>query len=200
MEISVFSDLPAINSCFARVEKTKSFTVKYHPVADLKKTADKIPADSVIYADVTGLAQPALKKNLTILSGSKRVFGIIDPKDSSSDPAIFFHSGASDYIGKGLFKSGIDSARIKKVYEFGKYRLPEQEAEAAPAVVFNAPLSGTDWKGITSGKEYTFSFMYIELDDQKEIKKRFSGKPLEDFAKKFHSFVDRPWRTCTLPL
>lgn len=189
MEISVFSDSQTVKPCFAALEKAKGLNVSYNPVADLKKKGEASPEDTVIYADLGGLAQPAVKKNLTILSSLNRVFGILDAKGTFDDPVFFFHAGASDYIGKALFKSGIDPARIKRVYDFGKKSLQVQEAPPAAAVKFASPVSGTDWKKIAQGKEYTFCFMHIELDDQKEIKKRFPGAALEDFTKKFHNFV-----------
>ncbi|HPS57970.1 MAG TPA: hypothetical protein PK514_07675 [Spirochaetota bacterium] len=190
MEISVFSDSQAVNSCFAGIAKAKGFSVNYNPLSDLKKKGEASPDDTVIYADLGGLAQPAVKKNLTILSSLNRVFGILDAKGSFDDPAVFFHAGASDYIGKALFKSGIDQARVKKVYDFGRKFLQIQDAPPQAAVKFASPLSGNDWKKITLGKEYTFCFMHIELDEQKEIKKRFPGTALEEFTKRFHNFVE----------
>lgn len=191
MIVSVFSDSTPVKSCFARIEKAKPFTVTYHPSSDLKKKAGAVPADSVIYADITGMAQAGVKKLLAFLASSDRIFGIIDPKGSSDDPAVFFHYGASDYIGKTLFREGIDAARINKVLDFGKAFLTEQEPEPEAVPVYSCPLSGTDWKNVMSGKDYTFCFMYIELDNQKDIKKRFTGKKLEEFTAKLHSFVEK---------
>jgi len=190
MEISVFSDSQTASTCFAGLAKAKGFSVKYNPLADLKKKGQASPDDAVIYADFAGMEQAAVKKNLAVLSSLNRVFGIIDAKGSFDDPALFFHAGASDYIGKSQFKSGIDAARIKRVYEFGKKSLPVQAAEPAAVIKFAHPVSGSDWKKISQGKEYTFCFMHIELDDQKEIKKRFPGAVLEDFTRKFHNFVE----------
>ena len=190
MEISVFSDSQAVNSCFAGIAKAKGFSVKYNPLTELKKKGEASPDETVIYADLGGLAQPAVKKNLTILASLNRVFGIIDAKGSFDDPAVFFHAGASDYIGKALFKSGVDQARIKRVYDFGRKFFQVQAVPAKAAVKFASPLSGNDWKKITQGKDYTFCFMHIELDDQKEIKKRFPGAAIEEFTRKFHGFVE----------
>lgn len=77
------------------------------------------------------------------------------------------------------------------MYEYGSKSLNIQQAKTSSQVKFTSPVSGNDWKKITQGKEYTFSFMYIELDDQKEIKKRFPGNALEDFTRKFHNFVEQ---------
>ncbi len=191
MEISVFSDFQNVNSCFSALEKAKGFSVKYNSLSDLKKKGPSSPDDAVIYADFGGMEQAAVKKNLAVLSSLNRVFGILDPKGTFDDPALFFHSGASDYIGKALFRSGIDAARIKRVYEFGRKTLPIQTDKPDNAVKFTSPVSGNDWKKITQGKEYTFCFMHIELDNQKELKKRFPGAALESFTKNFHGFVEQ---------
>jgi len=189
MEISVFSDTQNIASCFSAPEKSKGFTVKYFPMSGLKPKSLSLPLESVVYADFSGMAQPAVKKNISALASLNRVFGILDPRGSFDDPASFFHAGASDYAGKALCKSGIDSARIKKIYEFGKRNL-ELPAEEEPPIKFTCPVSGNDWKKITSGKEYTFCLMYIELDEQKEIKKRFPGAAIEEFTRRFLAFVE----------
>jgi hypothetical protein len=191
MKVSVFSDSSAVPSCFAKVEKAKSFTVIYHPSAELKNQIKAVPSGSVIYADITGLQQPAMKKLLSLLGSSNTVFGILDPKGSVNDPAIFFHGGASDYIGKHLFRDGIDTSRINKAFEFGKTYITLQVPDPETAPVFSCPLSGPDWKNVVQGKDYTFCFMYIELDNQKEIKKRFTGGKLEEFTARFRSFIEK---------
>lgn len=189
MEVIVFSDTPAVQSCFAKVEKAKSFSVQYRSQADIKKICATASPSSVLYADISGLTAPALKKNLGVLAASCTVFGILDPKGACDDPALMFHSGASDYIGKALFKDGIDHARIKKVWEFGRDPLLDIKAEPETAIKYNVPLSGKDWKSVKAGSEYIFSFMHIEVDNQKAIRKRFPGTALEEFTKKFHDFV-----------
>ena len=191
MKVSVFSDSTATASCFAKVEKAKAFTVTYHPSSELKSQIKAVPAGSVVYADITGMPQPAMKKILSLLGSSNMVFGILDPKGSTNDPAVFFHCGASDYIGKNLFRDGVDTKRINKAIEFGRTYITEEVPEPAGVPVFSCPLSGTDWKDVIPGKDYTFSFMYIELDNQKEIKKRFTGKNLEEFTSTFHAFIEK---------
>lgn len=191
MDVIVFSDSKNISSCFAKVEKTRSFSVKYHPFADLKKNIITSRHDSVIYADVTALTPPALKKCLSVLASLPNVFGIIDSKGTFDDPVVFIHAGASDYIGKTLFRTGIDTSRIKKTFDFGSRFFPEQMVVPETAKEYSCPPSGSDWKTVQPGKEYTFCFMYIELDNQKEIKKRFSGKSLELFTRKYHDFIEK---------
>jgi len=191
MEVIIFSDSSSVQTCFAKLEKTKGVAVTYCKVSEIKKKGSSSPADAIIYADFSGIPQDAYKKNLSMLSSLKRVFGIIDSKGIIEDPASLFHAGASDFISKALFKTGIDFTRIKKVYEYGKSCIPEQSPEPEPAVKSCLPLSGNDWNKIISGKNYTFCFMYIELDNQREIKKRFPGTALEDFTKKFFRFVEK---------
>ncbi len=191
MDVIVFSDIKNTASIFEKIEKAKSFKVSYHALAELKKNY-KLPAlESIIYADLSNQAPAAVKKYLAILSSLKTVFGIIDSKGSFIDPIVLVHSGASDYIGKTQIKQGIDSARIKRAFDFGKRYLPAEPVKSEEKTRFNSPLSGKDWKAVQSGKAYTFCFMYIELDNQKYIKKRFMGPHLEEFTRRYQDFIQK---------
>ena len=191
MEVIVFSDIKNTSSCFAKIAKAKSFSVTYHPLSDLKKNTKVSADDSIIYADLSGQQPAAVKKYLTALSSLKVIFGIIDSKGSFNDPVIFIHSGASDYIGKVQCKEGIDTARIKRAVDFGKQFLPAAPVNIKKETTYSSPLSGKDWKMVQSGKAYTFCFMYIELDNQKYIKKRFTGAHLEEFTRRYYDFIQR---------
>jgi hypothetical protein len=52
-------------------------------------------------------------------------------------------------------------------------------------------LSGTNWKSIRSGQEYTFCFMYIELDNRQKLKGVFSAEKLEQVNQEFHDYIQR---------
>ena len=193
MNILVFSDAKNIRTAFAKIEKSKDFDLEFFPLQDMKKEVKRALRGTLIYADVGPLEAPAQKRTITFLSKLEgHLFGIIDNKGTLGDVGEVFRLGGCDFIGKVLIKNGLEVKRQKLVFEFGNSLLPEEKVEEK-AKPFNDSyiLSGTDWKGIRSGKEYTFSFMFIELDNQRELKKKFGGDSLERVVGEFHDYVER---------
>jgi hypothetical protein len=47
------------------------------------------------------------------------------------------------------------------------------------------------WKDVKSGSEYTFFFIFIQLDNQKDLKGYFSGNSFHGFRQKFHDIIER---------
>jgi hypothetical protein len=94
MRIFVFSDAKNIAKTFAKAEKTKNYSIEYHPLSDLKKTIKTPGHDSIFYLDISSFAAAEVKKQLTFLFKQKDVpFGIIDSKGVLTDVAEIFHSG-----------------------------------------------------------------------------------------------------------
>lgn len=115
--------------------------------------------------------------------------GYIDSKGSLIDIAGLFHQSAADYIGKALLKDGVEVKRLKSVIEYGETLLPVVEEEVITAAQKDYILSGDSWKGIKSGREYTFCFMFIEMDNQRELKQSFGAQNLEKVINKFHDYI-----------
>jgi hypothetical protein len=66
----------------------------------------------VLYLDISGMEQRALKKALEVLKKAAVPWGIIDPGGNAADPAEFFFSGASDYLGPKVIKEGLKEKRL----------------------------------------------------------------------------------------
>ena len=66
---------------------------------------------------------------------------------------------------------------------------------------FAAELSGGDWKGVRSGREYVFALMFIEMDNQEALARDHGSESLAKFEQIFHDTVagvaapaqGRPW-------
>lgn len=167
MEFTVFSNSKSPLKCFGSVKKGHTFTV--YPVAEMKKVMKKGTC-SFVYLDLWNISEAEYKRHLGFLAGQDEAyFGIIDPRGIVKDVALLFFSGAADYIGKDLYTKGLTSARLKAVMEFiyGE----SQQYGVVPEDSRNYMFSGSTWKGIQTGSEYTFLFMYIELENREEVQK-----------------------------
>jgi len=190
MNITVFTDSKPVKTAFEKIEKNKAYSVAFFPVGDLKKEIKKLPPRSLLYVDLGALAAPEQKKTLTFLEKQDdHMVGVIDSKGSIPDMAEAFHRGSCDFIGKGLLKNPLDVKRLKGVLEYGEKLLPEVEEETKTAAQRDYILSGDSWKGIKAGNEYTFCFMFIEMDNQKELKRSFGAQNLEKVITEFHDYV-----------
>lgn len=168
MKIIIFSNTKNIEKSFAGLAKNKSNMLQVSPAADLKKTIKKIPEGSLVYADLssfTAAEAPQALKLLAKLEGSS--YAVIDPKGSVGDIAGLFHNGAADYINAPLLKKGIAPKRLEEIMKFKKIEASDEKLKALKKDYI---LSGNDWKKIQVGKEYTFCFMLIELDNKNDLK------------------------------
>jgi hypothetical protein len=168
MKIIIFSNTKNIEKSFAGLAKNKSNLLQVSPSADLKKTVKKIPAGSLVYADLSSFSKaeaPQALKLLARLEGSS--YAVIDPKGSVADVAELFHNGASDYITAPILKKGLTLKRLDEIMKFKKIEAPDEKLKAFKKDYI---LSGSDWKKVQTGKEYTFCFMLIELDNKSELK------------------------------
>ncbi len=203
MQLFIFTDNSKIEDLFSAIGKSKGNSVTVEPPACMKKKIREIDKESLVYLDAGKLTHPELKKNISLLSKLENVyFGIIDPKGIVKDVADIFHSGAADYIGKEQLKSKISLKRIKAVLDYIKTIHGEEAGTPEDETVFeNFISSGTDWKEIKPEREYSFCLMFIELDNQGEIKGKYgdinTGKFVSEFrdlvARKFSQINGRVW-------
>jgi len=191
VEIVLFSDSRAVREAFAGLSRRGKCGVSYMKTGDLKKGMASLAADTIVYLDVSGMGEAALKKALRLLSGKDGArYAVVDPKNSIRDAGALFHDGACDYIGRETLRGGITEKRIRRAAEFRKTEGPAAEAGDCGLPVGCRP-SGRDWKEIRSGQEYTFCFMFIELDNLKESKKTFGDANLSNPIEPFLRHVER---------
>jgi hypothetical protein len=97
------------------------------PVETLAKYTPQ--GGDVLYLDISGMEKAALKKALALLEKTGVPWGIMDPKGDAVDPAEFFFSGASDYIGPRLIKEGVKEKRLAAALAWKIPGLPKEKAE-----------------------------------------------------------------------
>ncbi|MBN2080480.1 MAG: hypothetical protein JW838_16030 [Spirochaetes bacterium] len=176
MIVYVFSTAKAIEKNFEALKKSKKFELVVLPPSGMKKTVQKAPKGSMVYLDISSLGKAEVEQALKFLSKQEGCrYGIIDAKGAAGDIAEIFHDGASDYLGAALLKKGLQPKRIERIE---KFKAIEGADQAVAAARRNYTPSGKDWKSVQQGKEYTFCFMLVDLDNKNELK---AGGP-EQFA------------------
>src|SRR5689334_6910828 len=79
--------------------KGKDRGVERHDIKDLANMLAELPADTLIYVDVSGLSSGERVKTLAgALKKAPGRVGVLDPKGSVKDVASLFHAGFVDYI------------------------------------------------------------------------------------------------------
>ena len=191
MEIIIFSNNKKIGESFKGIEKTKEHSLSYHPARDHNKIIKDINDNSIIYFDITGLTFPAASKIIKSFSKMKNIhYGIIDQKGIIKDVADLFHNGACEYIGKDIFKEGITKKRFQNALEFLNIDPKDQNLNKKKKIDKKGYiLSGSDWGKLKKGKEYTFCFMFIELDNQKKIKEKYGRDQLLEYMAAYHDSI-----------
>ncbi len=187
MKIVVFSNTKNIEKTFAAAVKGKKHAVQVFPAKELKKNAKSAAAGTLVYADVSSLGKPEVPQAIKLLAKLEGVlFGIIDPKGTITDIADLFHSGASDYLGAACLKKGVDQKRLDQIM---KFKQVEAADDTLAAVKKDYIISGRDWKNIKQGQEYTFYFMFIELDNKNALK-GLAPEVLDEITETFRQYVE----------
>lgn len=138
------------------------------------------PGD-VTYLDLSGLEEAERRRMLSLLKRRclDRAWGIVDPDGTIADPAALFFSGASDYIGPGIYSDGLGKARLKSVLGFSKTMQGTDasviESTASSKAANSAQAAGKEfagWKSIGPGSIYPFYFLLVSVSAQMNLRIR----------------------------
>jgi hypothetical protein len=185
MNLAIFTNSSIIKKAFSSIENSKAAKLEFIPLKDLRKDIKAMRKKDLIYIDISTFDQKQANSILTFLSKQdNRIFGIIDPKNQIQDIAGLFFRGITDYIGKLLLKSNISLNRIKKAMEFGCDPDREDIIPKNEDYIFL-----DDWKSIKFGKEYTFTFLYIGIDNIDKIKQRYNADILVKLQNNLHNYL-----------
>ena len=143
----------------------------------LKSNGYDISSSDQIYLDITSLTPTDLKKSLAQLKKSAVFWGIIDPKGSSPDPALFFFEGGGDYIGPAVLKTGLSKKRFAlalsrptsgKAAASGKKADDDGKVKSKTVKLPVGKFEG--WKSIRIGTEGTFFFLFVSLSGKSNFR------------------------------
>ncbi len=200
MKVLLFSDKKTTIQQFAPIERSKTYSLSVHTLSELKEIVKSEGKEDLYYLDVTGMEDNEREKVLRYLKKQWKekglCYAVVDGKDALADPAALFHDGAVDYIGKDLLKEKISTKRINAVVEYiaDTANMIEESTKAGTKIAgtkSNYILSGPGWKKVKAGKEYTFCFMYAELDLHSDWQKKSGKLHLDKVGTEFHSLIEK---------
>jgi hypothetical protein len=166
------------------------------PVSDLKKTLARYREPVLVYLDMSSLGT-SWEKTVSSVAKKDNVFlGVLDPKSRVLNVMDLVHIGVIDYIAHKEISKEPNEKRIKKIISYLKeYRLDfaksvsEERKSALKSVDYIPVFHG--WQDIKTGKEYTFSIMFVELDEKEEMEKRYGKSNLENALAVFQKYIER---------
>lgn len=193
VNLYLFSDSQSTFKKLSQTRKTKALTLTVLPFSDLDKQFKKNGFADAVYVDLSKKNDAAVKKALTALSKQKDIIcGVIDPEGRITDPATLFHDGFADYLGKNTLAQGLDAKRLNRVLTFARRNLPQaEEPEEQAAALSDIISSGKGWKYVKPGTEYTFCFMFVELDLTYEWKNKSGKIHLSKVSADFLKFIQK---------
>ena len=192
MEVNVFSKNKAVKTCFEPLSKSRSHQVKIYDPEELEPYLKQIRTPMIVYVDVSALDET--RRSSFLLSIARRTtirFGVADPLGQIDDIGQLFHSGAIDYLGKKILVLPFNPKRIEAAVRFKPFEEQSGETESDTSTNQKWNLSGKDWTEVTSGKEYAFCFMFVEIDLLEEWKRKSGREHLDGVKKAFHGHIER---------
>ncbi len=227
MRVLVFSDRAEARRWFERVSRAQGFVVEHRGASAvggrLQVAAGPAADRALAYVDVAGRSSRSLGAVLRRLESQPGVLAaVIDADGALEDPAQLLRGGAVDYLGPAQLAAGVDPRRLRDVMRWAALLRPAAAARGSdpnpPAYAVGQPsrraaaalqrpaaaaaeLSGSDWTAVRSGREYTFTLMFIEMDNQEALRRDHGSESLAKFQQTFHDTVaalaapaaGRPW-------
>lgn len=177
MQVLVHSDSQRALDCFRKVRHGGGFEILLHPSRDYRKSLRDQQRPVVVYLDIQNFTQAEVTRALNYLSSADGVLvGVIDPKEDVGDIAGLFHQGLFDYIGKSLWREGVTLKRFRKAIDACSARITTDESGRINEVRL-IPADG--WDRVAEGGEYTFCFMFFELDLNEDWKTKSGPEHLD---------------------
>jgi hypothetical protein len=168
---------------FSKVLEGSLYRFEVIEDVQFRKNLKEILKGALIYLDIQDYRQKDLVEVLQYLPKLDQYnYAIVDTTGKLKDSGAIFLNGASDYISKAALEKNLDIRRFKKAVEFYPLETEEQKDDIL--------LSGTDWKKIREGREYTFCFLYIQMELPDDWHSR-AGKDLRERIKRdFYRHID----------
>jgi hypothetical protein len=129
-----------------------------------------------VYLDITNLDSAEIKKSITALKKITGFWGIVDPKGTAEDPALFFFEGASDYIGSVLSKKGLIKKRFETAFSWAvvKSDSGDKKTDVTGAEDKKKSFLPTGkfpgWKSIRTGTSGSFFFLFVSISGKSNLR------------------------------
>ena len=192
MNVIVFTDKKPIKVKLESLSRARIFNLSFAPSEEVKEHLSSSLTPSLYYLDTGSFSQADIVKLIKSSAGKpNKSIGIVDPTGVITDMAPLFYEGAVDYLGKEMVKNGVASGRIKKAIDYCGKTLKPEVPKAPEAKMAQWKLSGDSWAGIRGGTEYTFCFMFIELDLSDNLKTKSGKAHLDAIKGKFQKHIEQ---------
>jgi class 3 adenylate cyclase len=193
MRVLVFSKAPAATLRRLSARARKDMNLEAFSLSALRQSLPSPAEAALVYVDVRGLSEKERGKALSEIAKNPQVyFGVLDPMGSVRDIAALFHAGAVDYIGKKLTLAAFTAKRAAAVAEYARSAYGGQDDAGTGNGETPEPGPGSDgWLDIVPGKEHRFAFLFVEVDDAEELKKKHEPENLANAMETFRSYVER---------
>ncbi|TVQ28283.1 MAG: hypothetical protein EA382_02180 [Spirochaetaceae bacterium] len=200
MTVYVLTDDERVRPIFATVERSRTYSVEWHPASDRPVELKRFNAhESFLYFDASGMDASAVRRCVNVLEDVRPCrFGVIDLAGSVDDVAELFHRRAADYIGPAIAAHGVSTARMRRVVEYGIGQGEDSDLDRLePTIVDTEPdaepypdASGPDWSRVRPGAEYTFLMLYAGIDRIGDLSRKSSAGLLADLRRRFVSILE----------
>lgn len=192
MDVVLFTDRKHADKQFTGVKRSRAYTVKVKTIGELKDFLKSVKVQTLLYIDAIGFKLDELRRTLTLLERNEYVrWGIIDHTEHIQDVADLFHRGCADYLPKAVLNAGVPAKRIKAVLAFKPFPDCSTLSEQTDFQAKGWKIAPNGWKDIKSGEEYTFCFLYVELDMMEEWKTKSGKAHMDDIQDIFRRHLER---------
>jgi class 3 adenylate cyclase len=193
MKAVVFTSVPR------RITRLGFFTgrgapdIEIRPLKELKKALASLEMTPLVYLDVRGLAERGKTRLLALISANPKIrFSILDPSGEIADVASVFHAGAVDYIGKRMVSTPPRTKRWNAALHYAQRLGAGYDESSLQGIPLDTQAAGADgWAEIQSGHEHSFAFLFVEVDEADELKKRHEPENLAGAMATFREFIER---------
>jgi len=193
MKVVVFTDAPRKAGKVPFLSGPAARELEFRPLSELKKALPSLEAAPLVYLDMQGKAEKERARLLAVIAANPRVrFCVLDPAGAIADIASVFHAGAVDYVGRGAASKKPSTKRRNAMLAYAKRIGAGVEEGAAAEVPLDVQAAVSDgWAEIQPGQEHSFAFLFIEVDDAEELKKRHEPENLAAAMATFREYVER---------
>jgi hypothetical protein len=198
LNVHIFSDNPNLKSLLQDYSANKKYIISIHHPGTLKRILKNVEETALVYFDIENIQDDSNKIVNYLSKKNKIYFGIIDNKGKFTDISGLILSGAVDYVNTQDMKELFQEKRFKKIMGYlNKYRTDflQDKAEASAKIDISTrkkyKIAPKGWQSIIEGQEYTFSFLYIELDGKEEMKEKYGKKNLDKALATFKSYIEK---------
>ncbi|MDC7226467.1 MAG: hypothetical protein PQJ61_06860 [Spirochaetales bacterium] len=194
--IILFSDSRIPLKYFTAIENSSKWHIELRAHKDLRKTLKKPEPDILYLLDYESIPDEEKSKDLSYFLKKNNVSRtLIDRKNTVDDPAAIMMKGC-DYLASSILKAGIKPQRLNKYAGF--FNLISRPAGPADTACAETEADTPEfikmengWKGIKSGKDYSFYMLFTEISLPSDWKKKSGNVHLNKLKQTFQEVVDK---------